>query len=244
MNAKQTQSAKAAQQMGLITINKENFESVTPQRDGSNVNQLLTVKGIVQSYPEVFESQLGSFPGKVHLEVDENVSPTITPTRRIPTALKEKFKQELDRMEELGVVAKVEKPTPWFRLREVTYMGHVFTDKGLKIDPEKVKAVQDMPRPTDVEAVHRLNGFVNYLAKFLPKLADSMEPIRRLTHKDVDWVWGEDQEKTFAEVKRLVTSATVLSYYDPDSDLVIQCDASQKGLGAVLFSNMASRSPT
>jgi len=54
-------------------------------------------------------------------------------------------------------------------------MGHVFTDKGLKIDPEKVKAVQDMPRPTDVEAVHRLNGFVNYLAKFLPKLADRMD---------------------------------------------------------------------
>ncbi|KAK3748958.1 hypothetical protein QZH41_006844 [Actinostola sp. cb2023] len=233
------EGAKAAQQMGLITINKENFESVTPQRDGSNVNQLLTVEGIVQSYPEEFESQLGSFPGKVHLEFDENVTPTITPTRRISTALKEKFKQELDRMEELGVVAKVEKPTPWrvdqvldrldgvlditddilvygvgatnqeanedhdrkltsllerckeqgvalnkdkikFRLREVTYMGHVFTDKGLKIDPEKVKAVQDMPRPTDVEAVHRLNGFVNYLAKFLPKLADSMEPIRRL----------------------------------------------------------------
>ncbi|KAK3737378.1 hypothetical protein QZH41_011513, partial [Actinostola sp. cb2023] len=110
-----------------------------------------------------------------------------------------------------------------------------FRDKGLKIDPEKVKAVQDMPRPTDVEAVHRLNRFVNYLAKFLPKLADSMEPIRRLTHKDVDWVWGEDQEKTFAEVKRLVTSAPVLSYYDPDSDLMIQCDASQKGLGAALL---------
>ena len=385
--------AKAAQQMKLITVNKENFVSVTRQHDDSKVNQLLTVEDIVQKYPEIFEVELGSFPGEVHLEVDENVRPTVAPTRRIPTALKEKFKEELDRLEELGVIAKVDKPTPWvssvvvatkksgalrvcidpkelntalkreryqlpvlddilpelsqakvystvdfrsgfwhckldeessllttfatphgryrwcrlpfglsvsseifqkrvdqvldrldgilditddvliygvgatekdanedhdrkltellerckkegvalnrdkvkLRLKEVTYMGHVFTDKGLKMDPEKAKAVQEMPRPTDVEAVHRLNGFVNYLSKFLPRLADSMEPIRRLTHKDADWVWSEDQEKAFAEVKRLVTDAPVLSYYDPKSELTIQCDASQKGLGAALL---------
>ena len=325
--------------------------------------------------------------------MDESVKPNIAPTRRIPTALKDKFKQELDRLEELGVIAKVEKPTPWvsnvvvatkksgdlricidpkplnaalkreryqlpilddilpelskakvfstvdfrsgfwhcvldeessllttfstphgryrwcrlpfglavsseifqkrvdqvldrldgvlditddvlifgvgateteanedhdrkllnllercteqgvalnkdkvkLRLKEVTYMGHVFTNKGLKIDPQKVKSVQEMPRPSDTEAVHRLNGFVNYLAKFLPRLAETMEPIRRLTHKDVEWVWGDEQESAFEEIKRLVTNAPVLSYYDPDSELVVQCDASQKGLGAALL---------
>ena len=50
-------------------------------------------------------------------------------------------------------------------------MGHVFTNKGLEIDPEKAKAVKQMATPTNVEEVQRLNGFVNYPVKFLSKLA-------------------------------------------------------------------------
>ena len=114
-------------------------------------------------------------------------------------------------------------------------MGHIFSSEGIKIDPDKVEAVKEMPRPADVEAVQRLNGFVNYLAKFLPKLADVMEPIRRLTRKDTDWIWAEEQEKAFEDVKKLVTEAPVLSYYNPEGELEIQCDASQKGLGATLL---------
>ena len=59
-------------------------------------------------------------------------------------------------------------------------MGHLLSSDGLKPDPAKVEAVTKMPRPEDVEGVQRLNGFVNYLAKFLPKLSEIMEPIRRL----------------------------------------------------------------
>ena len=54
--------------------------------------------------------------------------------------------------------------------KEVSFMGHVLTGNGVKIDPDKARAVQDMSRPEDVEGVQRLNGFVNYLAKFLPCL--------------------------------------------------------------------------
>ncbi|KAK3742278.1 hypothetical protein QZH41_003305 [Actinostola sp. cb2023] len=92
-----------------------------------------------------------------------------------------------------------------------------------------------MPKPEDIQGVQRLNGFVNYLAKFLPKLSDVMLPIRELTRKDVEWQWSEKQEKAFAEVKRAVTEAPVLRYYDPKKDLEIQCDASQSGLGATLM---------
>ena len=47
-------------------------------------------------------------------------------------------------------------------------MGHLFTKQGLKIDPEKVKAVLEMPQPEDVEGMQKVNGFVHYLSKFLP----------------------------------------------------------------------------
>ena len=62
-----------------------------------------------------------------------------------------------------------------------------------------------------------------------------MEPIRRLTLQDTDFNWTEEQENAFREVKRLVTTATVLSYYDPKAELEIQCDASQTVLGAALL---------
>ena len=92
-----------------------------------------------------------------------------------------------------------------------------------------------MPRPEDVEGVQRLNRFVNYLSKFLPRLADHMESIRRLTRQDKEFHWTEEQENAFTEVKRLVTTAPLLSYYDPKAELEIQCDASKKGLGAALL---------
>ena len=95
------------------------------------------------------------------------------------------------------------------RITEVPFMGHVFSKEGLKIDPDKAKAVLEMPRPEDVEGVQRLNGFVNYFAKFLSRLADHMEPIRRLTRQDTDFNWTEEQENAFREVKRLVTTAPV-----------------------------------
>jgi len=123
------------------------------------------------------------------------------------------------------------------RMSEVNFMGHLLTNKGLKSDPAKVEAITKMPKPRDVEGVQRLNGFVNYLAKFLPKLSEVMEPIRRLTRKDSSWNWSSEQDQAFADVQRLVTEAPVLCYYDPSQDLAIQCDASQGGLGAAILQN-------
>ena len=94
-----------------------------------------------------------------------------------------------------------------------------------------------MPKAQEVEVVQRLNGFVNYLAKFLPKLSEVMEPIRRLTWKDTPWNWSWEQDQAFSNVQRLVTEVPVLRYYNPSLDLTIQCDASQSGLGAAILQN-------
>ena len=121
------------------------------------------------------------------------------------------------------------------RQRSVTFLGHIITKDGLMADPAKIEAIRDMPCPTDVAGVQRLNGFVNYLAKFLPGLSDVMEPIRQLTKMDVPWNWSKTQDNAFEAMKRLVSEAPVLRFYDPDNELSIQCDASQTGLGAALL---------
>ena len=112
------------------------------------------------------------------------------------------------------------------RTKSVTFMEHVLTNKGIKKDPDKAKAIMDMRKSADIEGVQRLNGFVNYLAKFVPRLADSMEPIRRLTRKDEPWSWTEEQGKAFKEFQKMATEAPILSYYYPSSPPAIQCDAS------------------
>ncbi|VDI61502.1 Hypothetical predicted protein [Mytilus galloprovincialis] len=91
-----------------------------------------------------------------------------------------------------------------------------------------------MPKPTDVSGVRRIIGFVTYLSKFLPKLSDICEPLRKLTLKDSEFCWIENHDKALEEIKRLVTAEPVLKYYDPKLQLTVQSDASQTGLGAAL----------
>lgn len=85
-------------------------------------------------------------------------------------------------------------------------MGHLITSQGLKPDPRKVEAVIKMPKPTDAQAVRRFIAFVTYLSKFLPKLSDACEPMRKLTLKDTEWSWHEVHDKAFNNIKSLVTS--------------------------------------
>ena len=76
--------------------------------------------------------------------------------------------------------------------------------QGVKPDPSKVDAIQKMEPPKDVAAVRRLVGLVNYLSKFLSKLSELCEPpLRRLTHKDVEWRWSVEQEAAEAEAERI-----------------------------------------
>ena len=117
-------------------------------------------------------------------------------------------------------------------------MGHLITNQGLKPDPGKARAMLEMPKPTDVAGIQRLIGFVTYLSKFLPKLSNACEPLRKLRVKETEWWWSEIHDQAFENVKHLVSRVPVLKYYDdPEAELTIQCDASETGLGAVITQN-------
>ena len=78
-----------------------------------DIQSIATADELVRCYPEVFAKDLGNLPGTVHLTVDENAEPSVMALRQIPTALREKFKAELHRLENLGVLTKVNEPTAW-----------------------------------------------------------------------------------------------------------------------------------
>lgn len=153
----------------------------------------------------------------------------------------------LERCAQKGIVLNASK----FVLREprLEFMGHVIGVDGVRADPAKIKAIVDMPAPTDVSSAKRLLGVITFLAKFVPHLTTVVKPIQALTCKDVVWYWGSEHEKAMQKVKALISAAPVLAHFDARKPLIVQCDASQQGLGRVLMQEnhpiaYASRSMT
>lgn len=373
--------AQAAQHMKLITVNEDKFFAASPPRTGQAEVKLLNAgEEVIKRFSDVFDRSVGTFPGKVHLEVEPNAPPVIIPPRRLPTALKDKFKEELSKLVDEKIVAPVDQPTPWvsslvvttkksgalricvdprplnkvlkretyqmpvldeilpeltqakvfstvdlrsgfwhcvldeessllttfntpygryrwlrlpfglsvspeifqkrvnqaiegldgilniaddilvygvgeseeqanadhdkkleallqrcrdrgialnrdklkLRVKRVKFMGHVLTENGLEADPDKIEAIKDMPKPQSVEDAQRLNGFVAYLSKFMPKLADVMEPIRRLTRKGTEWRWSLEQEQAYEKVKELATLPGICSWPTYSQELTSQ----------------------
>lgn len=132
---------------------------------------------------------------------------------------------------------KLNKEKMKIHLSEVTYIGHLLTKDGVRPDPRKVKAIHSLKTPTDVKSLRRFLGMVNYLAKFLPMLSEITQPLRNLEKKNVAWEWNSTHDEVFGKIKKLIAEAPVLKYFDGNSEITLQCDASMSGIGAVLLQN-------
>ena len=121
------------------------------------------------------------------------------------------------------------------RMKEVHFIGHVATGEGLRADPCKVRAIREMPSAENVVGVQRILFLSQYLSKLLPRLSDITKPLRVLTRQDAEWIWDEPQQSAFERLKQAVSATPVLRYYNLKEDVTIQCDASQRGLGAALL---------
>ena len=122
-----------------------------------------------------------------------------------------------------------------FKCSQVPFIGHLLTSEGLKPDPQKVEAICNMPKPEDVQAVHRFVNTVKYLSRFLEDLPDMSEPLRRPTHKDVPWEWSQEQEEALIKIKTAVSTAPVLKFFTPSEPTEGEGDASEKGIGFALM---------
>ena len=119
--------------------------------------------------------------------------------------------------------------------QSVKFVGHVFSAEGLHPDPDKVRAIREMPAPSDKAGVRRFLGCLTYVAKFIPNLSTVNEPLRQLLREDTPWCWESNEERCFERLKELLTDDSVLAYYDVNKELTITCDASSQGLGATLW---------
>ena len=109
------------------------------------------------------------------------------------------------------------------------------TPEGIKPDPMKVSAIVEMASPTDKAGIKRLLGMINFLVAHTPNVSTITAPLWSLLKSDTLFTWGPEQEKTLATIKQILSTAPVLSYFDPTATSTIQADASQFGLGACLL---------
>lgn len=127
----------------------------------------------VNAAPEEFEcklqEELADLPGVEVLQDDMLVIGYGDTQEEAERNHDENLKALLNRAREINLKMNSKKMN--LRKTEVKFMGHVITKDGLKPDPEKITAVENMPKPTSKQELMSLLGFVNYLAKFLPKLA-------------------------------------------------------------------------
>lgn len=140
------------------------------------------------------------------------------------------LRRVLDRAREVNLRLNPQKCK--FRLSEVSYVGHIFTSKGLRPDPEKTKAITEMQPPENVTALQRFLGMINYLGKFIPNLSELSAPLRELTCKNTEWCWFKQHQDAFDDLKHKISSSPTLRYYDVNKPVTLTCDASQFGLGA------------
>uniref|UniRef100_A0A3P9LFC2 ribonuclease H n=1 Tax=Oryzias latipes TaxID=8090 RepID=A0A3P9LFC2_ORYLA len=145
----------------------------------------------------------------------------------------DRLRKLLDRARQYNL--KLNRNKCFIRTNEIKYIGHTLTDKGLKPDEEKVRAVTELPPPQDKQELQRFLVMVQYLAKFIPNLSDISAPLRQLLDGDIEWHWEEAQKTSFENLKQLVTKAPTLKFYDVNKPVTLSVDASSQGLGAVLL---------
>ena len=121
--------------------------------------------------------------------------------------------------------------------QEIEYFGRIITPQGVAPCPKKVQAISSLSAPKDKQELQSLLGSVNFLATFVPNLAKRTylmrSPLKQIVHFMI--IWTPDMQKELDMIKEEIANATKLSHYDPNKPIIIETDASHKGLGGVLI---------
>ncbi|GJS58262.1 hypothetical protein Tco_0653046 [Tanacetum coccineum] len=138
---------------------------------------------------------------------------------------------ELLKKEEL--YAKFSKCDFW--LSKVQFLGHVIDSEGVHVDPAKIESIKDWASPKAPTEICQFLGLAGYYRRFIEGFSKIARPMTKLTQKSVKYEWGEKEEATFQLLKQKLCSAPILALPEGSENFVVHCDASHKGLGAVLM---------
>ena len=117
---------------------------------------------------------------------------------------------------------------------EVSFLGHIVGRDGIRTDPVKTEAVRTWGKPRNITDVRSFLGLCSYYRKFIPNFSNISAPLTALNEKGRPFVWGDEQQKAFVELKNRLVTTPILGYPREKGRFILDTDASDTGLGAVL----------
>ena len=141
-------------------------------------------------------------------------------------------RQVLEKLIENNLYAKLSKCE--FDKDKVEFLGHVISGKGISTDPNKIKSIEEWPVPKSVKDVQRFVGLCNYYRRFVENFANIAKPLHQLTKKNIKFEWTEKCNIAFLELKKRLTTAPILAYPNFEKPYIVECDASNVAIGAIL----------
>ncbi|GJY69600.1 putative reverse transcriptase domain-containing protein [Tanacetum coccineum] len=148
----------------------------------------------------------------------------------------EHLKTILELLKKEKLYAKFSKCEFW--IHTVKFLRHVIDSSGIRVDPTKIEVVKNWVSPTTPSEIRQFLGLAGYYRRFIEGFSKIAKPMTELTQKDRKFDWGEEQETAFQLLKQKLCAAPILALPKGSDDFVVYCDASIKGLGAVLMQRM------
>ncbi|XP_052753094.1 uncharacterized protein K02A2.6-like [Galleria mellonella] len=139
----------------------------------------------------------------------------------------------LQRLQEAGIKSQISKCS-WLQ-ESVTFLGHKIDKNGLHPTSERVEAIKKMPTPTNVAELRSFLGSITYYGRFIDNLHVRCAPLYRHLKKNQKWEWTIEDTQITNDLKNTLTSNETLAHYDESKPIYVSSDASDKGVGAVLF---------
>jgi transposase InsO family protein len=143
----------------------------------------------------------------------------------------------LERLKQAGLLLKSTKCE--FAQRQISFLGHIVSAEGIRTDPAKVVKVEKFPRPTNPTEVRAFLGLAGYYRRFIKDFARIAGPLYDLTG-NVAFDWKPSAEEAFKKLKAAFGREVLLHYPDFTMPFVVDCDASETGMGAVLGQKTSS----
>lgn len=149
------------------------------------------------------------------------------------------FKQHLEDLREIFTrlrfyKLRANKNKCKFACATIKYLGHIITPEGIKADPDKIKAISELPAPKNLKRLISFLQTASWYRRFIRNFAEIARPLTNLTKKNMTWKWEQPQEAAFITLKKALTTAPVLKQLDSNLRYIIKTDASNYAIGAAL----------
>jgi Reverse transcriptase (RNA-dependent DNA polymerase)/RNase H-like domain found in reverse transcriptase/Integrase zinc binding domain/Chromo (CHRromatin Organisation MOdifier) domain len=146
----------------------------------------------------------------------------------------ELVQKTLAKLRDAGLFLDIDKCE--FSVKRTKYLGFILdVEKGVEMDPEKVKAILDWEPPKTVKAVRSFLGFANFYRTFIKDYSDTVRPLTELTHKERTFTWSDECQTVFEKLKQMFTTAPALVRFDTERQTVMETDSSGWCIGGALM---------